>query len=251
MLGGDITGKAIVPLVARPAPRCARRSSAPSSVLSGRGGDRGAREADRGHRLLRSHRCTPEEARGAARGRRRPARALRAQIVERVEQWMELAEERLAHDPVLRERGQRRPAGDRRGDRRRRAGASSSRAGWCGCPTRSSWRAAATRTGRHGTVRATSRSRSSPSGSRRSPGRSRTRRGRCSTSTARPMTPSSTRAVAGGGHAPAPDRRRDRDAAGREHGLPGRDRALPAAARACTATCTSRAGPSSSAGRCA
>ena len=53
------------------------------------------------------------------------------------------------------------------------------------------------------------------------------------------------------GLAHALDRRRGRDASGRQHRLSRGDRALPAAARASTATCTSRAAPSSSGGRCA
>ena len=77
VLGGDITGKAIVPLVrgrrrgARDVPRLRARAHR-------RRGGRRARAADRGHRLLLAS-LHAGRGGGAARGRRRAARAVRAQ----------------------------------------------------------------------------------------------------------------------------------------------------------------------------
>jgi Icc-related predicted phosphoesterase len=94
VLGGDITGKAIVPLV-RTGPEEVRATFLGSErVLTS---DEELREleqriADTGYY---SHRCTPEEAAALRADPEALHELFVAKIVERVEQWMALADERL------------------------------------------------------------------------------------------------------------------------------------------------------------
>ena len=101
MLGGDITGKAIVPLRGGGARRGARRPSWRRRRCCGRRTRCAPLEQRVGDTGYYPHRCDPGEAQALAADSGRLHALFVGKIVERVEEWMALADERLGGDGGL------------------------------------------------------------------------------------------------------------------------------------------------------